>query len=108
MTCEARGNHDSDRVQYAEPRQQTLAQSSLNKINSSPNGGIVVHGADRSDVLVHACIHTAAATDQEARSLASQVQITGAPAKLSRPGRKPSETATGRFPTKCGFPVNRT
>jgi DUF4097 and DUF4098 domain-containing protein YvlB len=88
MTCEARGNHDGDRVQYAEPRQQTLAQSSLNKVNSSPNGRIVIHGADRSDVLVHACIHTAAPTDQEARSLASQVQITKGPGEIEPNGPK--------------------
>lgn len=88
MTCEVRGNRDGDRVQYAEPRQQTLAQSSLNKINSGPNGGIVIHGADRSDVLVHACIHTAAPTDQEARSLASQVQIARGPGEIEPTGPK--------------------
>jgi DUF4097 and DUF4098 domain-containing protein YvlB len=74
MTCEVH-NRDSDRAQYAEPRQQTLPQSSLNKIHASPNGSITIHGADRADVLIHACIHTTAPTDQEARSLASQVQI---------------------------------
>ena len=88
MTCEARGNHDDNRVQYAEPRQQTLAQSSLNKINSSPNGGITIHGADRSDVLIHACIHTSAPTDQEAKSIASQVQIARGPGDIEPTGPK--------------------
>jgi hypothetical protein len=88
MTCEAHGNRDDGRVQYAEPRQQTLAQSSLNTINSSPNGRIVIHGADRSDVLVHACIHTTAPTEQEAKSLASQVQIARGPGQIEPTGPK--------------------
>jgi hypothetical protein len=86
VTCQARDNRDDNRVEYAEPRQQTLAQSSLNKINSSPNGRIAVHGADRADVLVHACVHTSAPTAQEAKSLASQIQIARGPGDIEPTG----------------------
>lgn len=88
ITCEVRERGDSDRAQYAEEKQQTLAHSPLIKINSSPNGRIVIHGADRSDVLVHACIHARAATEQEAKSIASQVQIARGPGEIEPTGPK--------------------
>ena len=88
MTCEVHDNHDSDRAQYAEPRQQTLPASSLEKIHASPNGGITIHGSDRADVLIHACVHATAPTDQDARSLASQVQIARGAGDIEATGPK--------------------
>jgi DUF4097 and DUF4098 domain-containing protein YvlB len=75
-TCEADGWNDHGRPTVAEPREQTLAQASLNRVHASPNGAVIIHGTNRSDVLVHACIHATARSDEEARQLASQVQVT--------------------------------
>jgi hypothetical protein len=74
--CDASSWHDDGRATYAEARQETLPQASLDKIHAGPNGAILIHGANRSDVLVHACIHASASTEDEARSLASRVKIT--------------------------------
>jgi DUF4097 and DUF4098 domain-containing protein YvlB len=73
--CEAHDRHDDGRYSIAQPQQATIPQASIDRINSSPNGGVVIHGTDRSDILVHACIQASAPSEQEARSIASQVQI---------------------------------
>jgi DUF4097 and DUF4098 domain-containing protein YvlB len=83
-TCEA--NQRNDRPTVAEPREQTLAQASLERVSASPNGSVIIHGADRSDVLIHACIQATAETEDEARQLASQVQITRGPGEIKPDG----------------------
>jgi DUF4097 and DUF4098 domain-containing protein YvlB len=87
-TCSADSSMDDGRASYAEPRSQTLAQSALNKIRPSVNGGVIIHGADRSDVLVHACVHSSAPSDQEARALAAQVTIAQGPGEIEGRGPK--------------------
>ena len=74
-TCEVRDWHDNSLYTVAVPKQEVQPVASLEKINPSPNGAVVVHGVDRGDVLVHACIHASAPSGQEAQSLASQIQI---------------------------------
>jgi DUF4097 and DUF4098 domain-containing protein YvlB len=74
-SCEARQSHEDGRYSVAEARDETLAHTSLEKINPSPNGSVIIHGSDRSDVQVHACIHATAPSEQEAHSVASQVRI---------------------------------
>jgi DUF4097 and DUF4098 domain-containing protein YvlB len=81
-TCDASHWHDSHLRTIAEPRQQTIAQASLDRIEASPNGSIVVHGTDRSDVQVSACIHASAPTEDEARKIASQVKIVRGPGEI--------------------------
>ena len=85
-TCEANEGNDHGRATVAEPREQTLAQASLDRVHASPNGSVIIHGTDRSDVLVHACIHATAPTEQEARQLASQVQVTRGPGAIEADG----------------------
>jgi DUF4097 and DUF4098 domain-containing protein YvlB len=87
-TCTADNSTDDGRANYAEPRSQTLAQSALNKIRPSVNGGVIVHGTDRSDVLVHACVHSSAPSDQEARALAGQISVAQGPGEIEAHGPK--------------------
>ena len=74
-TCSAEHFHVNDLTSHAESREQRLANGSTNLINPGQNGSIRVHGWNNSDVLVKACIQTAAPTEAEARSLASQITI---------------------------------
>ncbi len=74
--CSAGHFHVNDLVSYAESREQRLPAGSTNSINPGSNGSIRVHGWNNSHVLVRACIQTAAATDSDARALASQISIT--------------------------------
>jgi hypothetical protein len=74
--CSAGHFRVNDLASYAETREQRLPNGATNYINPDQNGSIRVHGWDNSDVLVKACIQTAAPTESEARTLASQVTIT--------------------------------
>lgn len=73
--CSAGHFHVNDLVSYAESREQRLPNGSTNYVHPGENGSIRVHGWNNSDVLVKACIQTAAPTDSEARALAAQVTI---------------------------------
>lgn len=73
---ECRANSYQDGLAtYAETRDQRLPAASTNRIDPGQNGSLMVHGWDQQDVLVRACIQTAAPSDSEARSLVSQVKI---------------------------------
>jgi DUF4097 and DUF4098 domain-containing protein YvlB len=84
-TCSA-NNYDSDLATYAESRDQRLAAASENQIDPGQNGSVLVHGWQQSDVLVRACIQTAAPSDSEARALASQVKIAEGPGRIEPSG----------------------
>ena len=74
--CTADHFHSDGLTTYAEPREQQLANASVNYVNPDQNGSIRVHGWDNTDVRVRACIYAMAPSDSEARALASQVMIT--------------------------------
>lgn len=86
--CSANQHRDDGRISYAEVREQTLTQASLNKIRPSMNGGAKVHGWAKPEVLVKACIQTSAPSDAEARALASQVTIARGPGEIEPDGPK--------------------
>jgi Putative adhesin len=73
--CSADHFRVNDLVSYAESRDQHLANGSTNYINPGENGSVRVHGWNNQDVLVRACIQTAAPTEADARTLASEVAI---------------------------------
>jgi hypothetical protein len=73
--CSANHYHVNDLVSYAEMREQRLPAASINYINPGQNGSIRVHGWDKSDVLVRACVQAAGESESEARAIASQVAI---------------------------------
>ena len=84
-------NHSDNLVNYAESRDQRLANGSTNYIAPGANGSIRVHGWNNPDVLVRACIQTAASSDAEARALASQIAITKAPGTIEPTGPSTSD-----------------
>src|SRR5215212_959368 len=67
-------NWGNDREGFCEVREYTLpaAGATLN-VDASPNGGINVEGASRSDILVRARIVATADSPEEARAIASRV-----------------------------------
>jgi hypothetical protein len=73
--CSSNDFHSDGLVSYAETREQRLPSGSENYINPGQNGSIRVHGWSNGDVQVRACIQAAASSEQEARTLASQVSI---------------------------------
>lgn len=64
-----------DKVSHKELRESTLSAGSAVNVDARRNGGIMVRGENRSDVLVRACIQTRATTDEEARTLARGIRI---------------------------------
>jgi len=80
-------NHYEDGLAtYAESRDQRLPAASTNQIDPGQNGSVLVHGWQQSDVLVRACIQSAAPSDSEARALASQVKIADGPGRIEPSG----------------------
>jgi DUF4097 and DUF4098 domain-containing protein YvlB len=74
MSCNDRNDND-DRATHCEVREDTVGGANPLDINAGRNGGIRVRGWDRGDVLVRSKIQTSAATDADARRLASAVRI---------------------------------
>jgi DUF4097 and DUF4098 domain-containing protein YvlB len=89
--CTADHNGDDNRYAYAESRDQRLSVSSMNYINPGANGSIRVEGWNHDDVLVRACIQTAAPTESEARALASQIVIAKGAGTIEPEGPSVSE-----------------
>lgn len=77
---------------YAESRDQRLAVSATNRIDPGKNGSVLVHGWDQSDVLVRACIMTAARSEPDARAIAAQVKIAKGPGQIEPDGPSEDET----------------
>ena len=85
-TCSANDFHVNELVSYAETREQHVAPQSNNAIDPGANGSVIVHGWSNNDILVKACIQTAAGTDSDARALASKVAITRGPGQIKPDG----------------------
>ncbi len=77
-SCRANQNHGwwGNGSGFAQVREERLPAAALNHVDPGGNGSIAVHGWDKPDVLVKACIQTTAPSTEEARDLASQVKIT--------------------------------
>ncbi len=73
--CTANHFHVSDLASYAEMKEQRLSAAATNSIDPGVNGSVKVHGWDQSDVLVKACVQTAADTESEAQALVPQISI---------------------------------
>lgn len=70
-----RSNGRSDRGQFCEMREYTLANAGRLDLDAGVNGGIRVVGSDRADVLVRARVQTNAPSIEEARALAGSVRV---------------------------------
>jgi Putative adhesin len=84
--CSANHYRVNDLVSYAEMREQRLAAASMNYISPGQNGSIRVHGWDKGDVLVRACVQTAGESESDARAVASQVSIANGPGRIEPKG----------------------
>lgn len=67
--------NDENRVSFKELRESNAVAGGTIKVDGRKNGGVVVIGENRSDVLVRACVQTWAKTDEEARSNAANIRI---------------------------------
>jgi len=73
--CENYNYSSGDKVSYKETREINLRAGSLLNVDGGRNGGIKVKGEERGDVLVRACVQTAALTDEAARAMAKNIRI---------------------------------
>lgn len=74
--CENNNYSSGDnKVSHKELRESTVAGGGLVNVDARRNGGVMVRGENRSDVLVRACIQTRGTTDEEARTIARGIRI---------------------------------
>jgi hypothetical protein len=72
----ANQNWGDDREGVCEVREFTVpAAGATMTVDATPNGGIVVEGSSRSDIVVQARVVATAASEDEARAIASRVQV---------------------------------
>jgi hypothetical protein len=72
----ANENWGDDREGVCEVREFTVpAAGATMTVDATPNGGIAVEGSSRSDILVQARVVATAASEDEARAIASRVQV---------------------------------
>ena len=65
----------SDNARVCETRNVTVSASRALSIDGKQNGGIAVHGWDRSDIQVVAMVQAQAETEAEAQAIARQITI---------------------------------
>ncbi len=68
-----------DRASHCEIREFTIADTGRLNVDAGTNGGVRVTGSDRSNVLIRARVQTNATTPEEAKALATQVQVQATP-----------------------------
>jgi DUF4097 and DUF4098 domain-containing protein YvlB len=93
--CSADQYRVNDLFTYAELKEQRLPEGSTDYVNPGTNGSIRVHGWTNADVLVRACVHTAAASEAEARGMVSQISIARGAGQIEPIG--PSESHNERW-----------
>ena len=90
---------DEWRASYCDVRDDTFASQGMLDVDASPNGGISVHGSDRSDVHIRTRIVARADSEAAARSLAGQVRVVidGGRIRAEGPARRDGESWTASF-----------
>jgi len=77
----------NDREGFCEVREYRVpASGSALTVDGSPNGGISVEGSSRSDIVVQARVVATAATEDEAKSIASRVQVVATAVRVDADG----------------------
>src|SRR2546421_843266 len=87
---EGRGRSNDDRNRVCEVREKRLSPTRMLDIDGRENGGVSVHGWDRSEVLLLAKIQADAAGAGEAKDAAARITINAAG------GRARADGASGR------------
>jgi hypothetical protein len=77
----------NDRQGFCEVREYTVpASGGTLTVDATPNGGIAVEGSARRDIVVQARVVATAATEDEAKSIASRVQVVATAARVDADG----------------------
>lgn len=75
------------RENYCEVREFTVPASGATlTVNAEPNGGIAVEGGDRRDIVVRARINATARTMEEARAMASRIDVVATAERVEATG----------------------
>ena len=83
----AEQNWGDDRRGFCEVREYTVpASGSMLTVDGAPNGGIAVEGSTRGDIFVRARVVATADTEEEARSIASRVQVVATAVRVDSDG----------------------
>lgn len=77
--CSSNNYSNGDHVSFRDLREMTLPSTGSLTVDAGRNGGIVVRGSDRSDVLVRACVQSWGNTEEEAKAVVSDVKIATSP-----------------------------
>ena len=72
---DSRNRSNDDRERFCEVREKRLDPSRVLDIDGRQNGGVNVHGWDRSQILVLAKVQTDGENADDARDVASQIEI---------------------------------
>ena len=76
-----------DRAGFCEVREYSVpASGGTLTVDASPNGGISVEGSSRGDIVVQARVVATAATEEEAKSIASRVQVVATAVRVDADG----------------------
>ena len=84
--CTAIRWNSNGRPTVAESREERVPAAPDTTIDPGVNGGIRIHGWNNADVLVKACIHASASTEDDANSLLKEVKIVRGPGDLEPDG----------------------
>src|SRR3954471_11451877 len=80
-------NWGDDRSGFCEMREYTVpATGAVLSVDAAPNGGIVVEGSPRQDIVVRARVIATAKTEEEAKALAARVQVTATADRVNADG----------------------
>jgi DUF4097 and DUF4098 domain-containing protein YvlB len=80
-----------DRQGFCEVREYTVpASGGTMTVDASPNGGISVEGSSRGDIVVQARVVATATTEEEARAIASRVQVVATAVRVDADGPRTS------------------
>ncbi len=104
--CTADQYRSNDLITYAELKEQRLPNGSTDYVNPGTNGSIRVHGWGNADVLVRACVHSAAATQAEAQGIASQISIARGAGQIEPYGPTPSRSEHWDISYEIWVPVS--
>lgn len=83
---------NSRQATVAESRETRLPSSAANTIDPGTNGGVRIHGWNNSDVLVKACVHASANTEDEANAILKEVKIVRGPGDLEPEGPQTNDS----------------
>ena len=105
-------NWGDDRQGFCEVREYTVpASGGTMTVDAAPNGGISVEGSSRGDIFVQARVVATAATAEEARAIASRVQVTATAVRVDAEGprnleRKESWSVSYRLAAPTRTPLS--